>query len=80
MFNYYYFSLKLDSKLENIIDTNKFSLNLRTVSNEDVLTTYKQYFKSMLNFKQLNSDTNSIKLRKDDQNRNNKKNNRNNSI
>ncbi len=51
---------------------------MRTVSNEDVLTTYKQYFKSMLNFKQLNSDTNSIKLRKDDQNRNNKKNNRNN--
>jgi hypothetical protein len=70
--------IKIDSKLENIIDTNKYSINMRTVSNEDVLTTYKQYFKSMLNFKQLNSDTNSIKLRKDDQNRNNKKNNRNN--
>lgn len=40
------------------MESNKLNLNIRALSNEDALNSYKSYFKSIINFKPFTSKIN----------------------
>ena len=48
--NFYFFKF-IDGKLETLMESNKYNLNIRALTSEDAFNAYKSYFKSILNLK-----------------------------